>query len=158
MKLKKSFEDLKKKIKNNWKENFVWHLIRNITFLAYYTAFVYVIYRNFISVETITSKVKIAFSGVSIIIISAIIFFVRITNYINGMQKGYLKILYRGLFSILLLFSFAYLFKFLQNYSIDLYKFFMFLVYLGIFKLIFLLLDHFVYCGYKADYEENGDK
>ena len=154
MKLKKSVEDLKIKIKTSWREMFVWHIIRNITLLLYYSIFAYVVYKHFISVEIVSSRVKIAFSGLSILIVTGIILFFRILRTIRDMEKGYLRITFNGLFSCGFLFAFSKLFDLLQKYSINLSKFFMFLAVMGVVKLGLLLLDNFVYSGYKLDWEE----
>ena len=148
-------KDLGQRIKTFTKHQIFFHFVRNITYLAYYGIFAYMIF-GVLGDNKVQTGYKLSFAGVVILLVVLLALFFRLVAKIHSMEKGYLKILLGGGLYATILYSFGFLSKMIGKLEINIGHFFTLLFWMVVVKTILLLVDEFVYTGFRlADEEES---
>lgn len=149
-------KDLGQRIKRFTKHQLFFHFIRNITYLAYYGAFAYMIF-GVLGDNKVQTGYKLSFAGVSLLLIVVLALFFRLVAKIHSMEKGYLKILLGGGLYASILYGFGYIAKMIAKLNINIAQFFTLVFWMVVIKTILLLVDEFVYTGFRLADEEDGE-
>lgn len=148
-------EDLGQRIKKFTKHQLFFHFVRNITYLGYYGIFAYMIF-GVLADNSVKTGYKLSFAGVSLLLIVLLAMFIRIVAKIHSMEKGYLRILLGGGLYASILYGFGYIAKMVGELNINISQLLTLIFWLVISKTILLLIDEFVYTGFRlADEEES---
>ena len=148
-------EDLGQRIKHFTKHQIFFHFVRNVTYLTYYGIFAYMIF-GVLADKSVQTGYKLSFAGVVVLLVVLLALFIRIVAKIHSMEKGYLKILLGGGLYATILYSFGFLSTMIGKLEINIGHFFTLLFWMVVVKTMLLLVDEFVYTGFRlADEEES---
>lgn len=150
-------EDLGQRVKKFTKHQIFFHFVRNVTYLAYYGIFAYMIF-GVLADKSVQTGYKLSFAGMVVLLVVLLALFIRIVAKIHSMEKGYLKILLGGGLYATILYSFGFILTMIGKLEINIGHFFTLLFWMVVVKTMLLLVDEFVYTGFRLADEEDGDK
>ena len=150
-------KDMGHRISKFTKHQLFFHFVRNITYLGYYGIFAYMIF-GILADKSVQTGYKLSFAGVTLLLLVLLGLFVRIVAKIHSMEKGYLKILLGGGLYASILYGFGYVFKMVGKLNINVGQLFTLLFWMVVVKTLLLLVDEFVYTGFRLADEEESDK
>ena len=150
-------EDLEQRVKKFTKHQIFFHFVRNITYLSYYGIFAYMIF-GVLGDNSVQTGYKLSFAGMVVLLVVLLALFIRIVAKIHSMEKGYLRILLSGGLYATILYSFGFISKMIGKLEINISHFFTLIFWMVVVKTILLLVDEFIYTGFRLADEEESDK